>query len=430
MIGSEIHNFAKQLWPLNRSITGEGVRTTLDHIKQHLPDLEIKSIPSGTEVFDWTVPKEWHVSEAFIITPNGEKICDFKVNNLHLIGYSTSFDGNIKLEELKEHLYTLPEQPDAIPYITSYYKERWGFCLSQNQFDQLEDGEYYVKIEAKHFDGALNYGELIIPGKSLEEVFLSTYICHPSMANNELSGPTVVTFLAKWLSELSERRYTYRIVFIPETIGSIAYLSQNYKEMKEKIISGFNVSCVGDDRAYSYLPSRNGNTLSDHIAKHVLRYIAPNFKSYTWLDRGSDERQYCAPGIDLPIASIMRSKYGQYPEYHTSLDDLDNVVTPSGLDGGYWSIRKAIEAIERNKKYRVTVLGEPQMGKRGLYPTLSTKKSGEQARLMMNVISLCDGENTLLQIAETLITPIWELYEIVDKLVEHNLLVADGLVSR
>ena len=194
--------------------------------------------------------------------------------------------------------------------------------------------------------------------------------------------------------------------------------------MKQKIISGFNVSCVGDDRAYSYLSSRNGNTLSDDIAKHVLRHIDPDFKSYTWLDRGSDERQYCAHGIDLPVASIMRTKYGQYPEYHTSLDDLDSVVTPRGLDGGYWSIRKAIEAIERNQKYRVTVLGEPQMGKRGLYPTLSTKNSREQVRLMMDVISLCDGENTLLQIAETLSTPIWELYELIDKLVEHKLLQA------
>jgi len=211
-------------------------------------------------------------------------------------------------------------------------------------------------------------------------------------------------------------------VFIPETIGSITYLSRNYKEMREKTIAGFNVSCVGDDRAYSYLPSRNGNTLSDDIAKHVLSHIDSNYKSYTWLDRGSDERQYCAPGIDLPIASIMRTKYGQYPEYHTSLDDLDNVVTPTGLDGGYWSIRKAIEAIERNKKYLVTVLGEPQMGKRGLYPTLSTKKSGEKVRLMMDLISLCDGKNTLLQIAETLNTPIWELYELVDKLVIHKLL--------
>tara|TARA_Y100000022_G_scaffold74814_1_gene64434 strand:- start:494 stop:1774 length:1281 start_codon:yes stop_codon:yes gene_type:complete len=425
MIGQEIHTFATQLWGINRSITGQGVRNTLDLVKQHLPDLEVKSIPSGTEVFDWIVPKEWHAKDAYIITPSGEKICDFKVNNLHLLGYSSSFEGKVNLEELKEYLYTLPDQPEAIPYITSYYKERWGFCLSQNQYDQLEDGDYYVKIDAEHFDGVLNYGELILPGKSKKEVFLSTYICHPSMANNELSGPTVVTFLAKWLSDLSERHYTYRIVFIPETIGSITYLSLNYNEMKKKIISGFNVSCVGDDRAYSYVPSRNGNTLSDDIAKHILRHIAPDFESYTWLDRGSDERQYCAPGIDLPIASIMRTKYGQYPEYHTSLDDLNNVVTPSGLDGGYWAIRKAIEAIERNKKYCVTVLGEPQMGKRGLYPTLSTKKSGEQVRLMMDLISLCDGENTLLQIAETLKTPIWELYELIDKLVEHKLLQAN-----
>ena len=425
MIGNDIHNFAKQLWPHNRSITGEGVRTTLDQIKQHLPDLDIKSIPTGTEVFDWIVPKEWHVTTAYIISPNGEKICDFKVNNLHLLGYSTSFEGSINLEELKEHLYTSPEQPEAIPYITSYYKERWGFCLSQNQYDRLEDGEYYVKIEAKHFDGVLNYAELILPGKTQKEVFLSTYICHPSMANNELSGVTVVTFLAKWLSELNERHYTYRIVFIPETIGSIAYLSLNHNEMKKKIISGFNVCCVGDDRAYSYLPSRNGNTLSDNIAKHVLRHIDSNFKSYTWLDRGSDERQYCAPGIDLPIASIMRTKYGQYPEYHTSLDDLDNVVTPLGLDGGYWSIRKAVEAIERNRKYSVTVLGEPQMGKRGLYPTLSTKKSSEQVSLIMDLLSLCDGKNTLLQIAETLDTPIWDLYELIDKLVENKLLEAN-----
>lgn len=422
MIGKSIHNFAKQLWPINRSITGEGVRATLNQITQHLPNLEIKSVPSGTEVFDWVVPKEWHPTEAYIITPKGDKICDFKVNNLHLLGYSTSFNGNIKLEDLKEHLYTLPEQPEAIPYITSYYKERWGFCLSQNQFNQLEDGDYYVKIEAKQFDGVLNYGELIIPGKSQEEVFISTYICHPSMANNELSGPTVVTFLAKWLSDLSERHYTYRIVFIPETIGSITYLSLNYNEMKQKVISGFNVSCVGDDRAYSYLPSRDGNTLSDDIAKHVLKHIDPGFKSYTWLDRGSDERQYCAPGIDLPIASIMRTKYGQYPEYHTSLDDLETVVTPKGLDGGYWAIRRAIEAIEKNKKYRVTVFCEPQMGKRGLYPTLSAKKSSEQVRLMMNLISLCDGQNSLLEIAENLNTPIWELYEVTDKLFEHELL--------
>lgn len=421
-IGHEIHEFARLLWPINRSITGEGVRTTLEHIRCHLPATQIKSVPSGTTVFDWQIPKEWSVNEAYIISPLGNRICDFSENNLHLLGYSSAFEGKVSLDELKKHLYTLPEQPDSIPYVTSYYKERWGFCLTQNQYDQLEKGEYYVKIDAKHFDGLLNYGELIIPGRSDKEVFISTYICHPSMANNELSGPTVVTYLAKWLSKLDELNYTYRIIFVPETIGSITYLSLHSKEMKKHTIAGFNVSCVGDDRAYSYLPSRNGNSLSDRVAKHVLKHIDPNFISYSWLDRGSDERQYCAPGIDLPIASIMRSKYGQYPEYHTSLDDLDNVVTPSGLHGGYWAIRRAIEAIEKNKKYNATVCCEPQMGKRGLYPTLSTKKSGEEVRLMMDLISLCDGQSSILEIAEILNVPIWELYEQIEKLVEHELL--------
>ena len=422
MIGNQIHELAQKLWPMNRSITGEGVRSTLEQIKCHLPDLEIKSVPSGTAVFDWNIPKEWAAKEAYIITPSGEKICDFTVNNLHLLGYSTAFNGKVKLEELKEHLHTLPEQPEAIPYVTSYYEGRWGFCLSKNQYDQLEDGDYYVKIDSEHFDGVLNYAELVILGKSEKEVFLSTYICHPSMANNELSGPAVVTFLAKWLSEISDLSYTYRIVFIPETIGSITYLSIHSNEMKKNTIAGFNISCVGDDRAYSYLPSRNGDTLSDQIAKHVLKHIDQNFKSYTWLDRGSDERQYCAPGIDLPIASIMRTKYGQYPEYHTSLDDLDNVVTPNGLDGGYWAIRRAIEAIEKNRRYHVTVFCEPQLGKRGLYPTLSTKKSGQEIRLMIDLISLCDGTSSLLDIAEALNTPIWELHELVEKLIEHKLL--------
>ena len=421
-IGYEIHEFAKELWPINRSITGEGVRETLRRIYNHLPTLEIKSVASGTKVFDWTVPKEWSVEEAYIITPSGEKICDFSKNNLHLVGYSIPFEGEISFDELKKNLYTLPDQPNAIPYITSYYKERWGFCLSQEQFDTLENGNYKVVIKSTLFDGELNYGELLIKGKSDKEIFLSTYICHPSMANNELSGPTVVTFLAKWLQEIDKTDFSYRIIFIPETIGSITYLSKNYKDMRNKIFAGFNVSCVGDDRAYSYLPSRNGKTISDMIAKHVLKWIDPNFIKYSWFDRGSDERQYCAPGIDLPIASILRTKYGRYPEYHTSLDNLENVVTPKGLEGGYWAIRKAIEAIERNKKYKVTVLCEPQMGNRGLYPTLSTKGTNKEVHLMMNFISFCDGQTSLLEIAENLNLPIWELYELVDKLESHSLI--------
>jgi len=243
------------------------------------------------------------------------------------------------------------------------------------------------------------------------------------MANNELSGPTVVTFLGKWLEQLSDREYTYRIIFIPETIGSITYLSINYEKMKRDIIAGFNVSCVGDDRAYSYLPSRNGSTISDDVAKHVLKWIDPNFIKHSWFDRGSDERQYCAPGIDLPVASIHRTKYDEYPEYHTSLDNLDDVVTAEGLNGGYWAIRKALEAIERNKKFKATVLCEPQMGKRGLYPTLSKKNSAKNVRLMMNFISLCDGKTSLLDIADHLNVPVWELYDLVDKLESHDLII-------
>ena len=418
-----MHSFAKKLWSFNRSLTGEGVRKSLALIKSEcLSNLNIEAVPSGTKVFDWVVPPEWHVSKAYIITPEGKKICDFSLNNLHLVGYSIPFHGKMRLEELQKYLHSLPEQPNAIPYITSYYQERWGFCLTQEQRDVLVDGEYEVVIDSKLFAGQLNYGEFILPGESDEEIFLSTYICHPSMANNELSGPTVATYLAKWLSELKVRRYTYRFIFIPETIGSITYLSKNYIHLKKKVFAGFNISCVGDERSYSYLPSRNGNTISDKVAKHVLKWIDPDYKCWTWLDRGGDERQYCSPGIDLPIASILRTKYGQYPEYHTSLDNLDNVVTPKGLDGGYWALRKALEIIEKNKIYKVNILCEPQLGKRGLYPTLSTKESGREVKTMMNFLSFCDGEHSILEISEKINVPAWDLYELVEKLILHDLI--------
>ena len=422
MIGKKIHEFAKKLWPINRSITGDGVRETLKKISTHLIKLDIKSVPSGTKVFDWIIPPEWHVREAYIITPDGKKICDFSINNLYLVGYSIPFRGSMKLKELQKHLYSLPEQPNAIPYITSYYEERWGFCLTQEQRDALYEGEYTVVIDSKLFAGQLNYGELILPGETDEEIFISTYVCHPSMANNELSGIAVATYLAKWLSELKVRRYTYRFIFIPETIGSITYLSKNYIHLKKKVFAGFNISCVGDERSYSYLPSRNGNTISDKVAKHVLKWIDPNYKSWTWLDRGSDERQYCAPGIDLPIASILRTKYGQYSEYHTSLDNLDNVVTPKGLDGGYWALRRALELIDKNNIYKFNILCEPQMGRRGLYSTLSKKNSGEETRLIMNFLSYCDGEHTLIDIAEKINVPAWDLYESIETLISHNLI--------
>ncbi len=425
MIGKEIHHFAKELWPINRSITGDGVRETLKKISKHLPGLKIKSLKSGTKVFDWTIPKEWKVRKAYIITPKGEKICDFSKNNLHLVGYSIPYRGSMSLKELKKHLHTLPSQPNAIPYITSYYKKRWGFCISQSDLNNLENGSYKIVVDTSLFEGVLNYGELLIKGKSNKEVFLSTYICHPSMANNEISGLSVLTFLSKWLQEVLTLEYSYRIIFVPETIGSIAYLSRNYKKMKKKVIAGYNISCIGDNRDYSYLSSRNGKTISDVAAKHVLKWIDPNFKQYSWLYRGSDERQYCAPGIDLPVASILRTKYGSYPEYHTSLDDLKTVVTPKGLDGGYWAIRKTLEAIEKNKNYRAKVLCEPQMSRYKLYPTQRIGNLNKKISNMMDFLSLCDGDNSLIEIADLLKVPIWDLYDIADELISHKLIKAN-----
>jgi len=424
MLGDDIHSLATRLWPLNRSLTGDGVRETLAILKESLlPSLTLHEVPSGTQVFDWVIPQEWRVRNAYIVTPAGQTICNFQNNNLHLVGYSRPIRERLSLDALNQHLHSLPAQPNAIPYVTSYYSERWGFCLTQQQRDQLTEGTYEVVIDSELFDGSLTYGEWFLPGSSQQEVFLSTYVCHPSMANNELSGPCVTAYLAKWLSS-QPREYSYRIVFIPETIGSITYLSRNLDRLKERVVAGFNVSCVGDDRAYSYLPSRSGESLSDRVAQHVLKWMSPSYATYDWADRGSDERQYCAPGVDLPIASILRTKYGEYPEYHTSLDNLIDVVTPAGLEGGYNALKLALEAIERNCHPRMTVLCEPQLGKRGLYPTLSTKTSGNEVRLMMNLITWSDGQHSLLEIADKCGVPVWELYPILDRLKEHKLLVA------
>jgi aminopeptidase-like protein len=421
-IGNEIHDLARDLWGFDRSLTGDGVRNTLKTIKKHLPSLKVYEVPSGKQVFDWIVPKEWRVSAAWIITPDGKKICDFKSNNLHLVGYSTPVNVKLSLTELQNHLYSLPEQPTAIPYITSYYEERWGFCLSQIERDHLIEGEYQILIDSELFDGSLTYGEVVLPGVSEKEVFLSTYICHPSMANNELSGPTVTTFIVKWLQNLPSRKYTYRIVFIPETIGSITYLSQNLEHLQKNVIAGFNVSCIGDDRAYSYMPSRKGNTLSDKVALHVLKEIDQNFIRYNWSDRGSDERQYCAPLVDLPIAGILRSKWLAYEEYHTSLDDLVRVVTPSGLEGGYNALKKALEAVEHHCYPVITVLCEPQLGKRDLYPSISTKNKHKDTVLMTNILTWSDGTNSLLDIAVLCSVPVWKTYPVIDTLVENGLL--------
>ena len=421
--GSEMYSWAQDLFPICRSITGAGVRETLSYIKKLLPDLDIHEIKSGEKVMDWKVPQEWDIKDAYVKNEKGEKIIDFRKNNLHLVSYSEPIDTTMSLKDLQKNLHSIPAQPDAIPYITSYYSRNWGFCISQQQRDSLMDEKYQVFIDSELKNGVMNYADLVIKGKSSKEILLSTYICHPSMGNNELSGPIVSTALAKWISSLNDPYYTYRFIFIPETIGSIAYLSKHMEHLKVNVIAGFNITCVGDDRCYSFMPSRNGSTLADRVGKHVLSNIDSDYQQYTWLDRGSDERQYCAPGVDLPIATIMRSKYGEYPEYHTSLDDL-SLISPAGLRGGLNAFIKAIEAIEFNFYPKVNVLGEPQLGKRGLYPETSTLESTDAVRTLMDFITYADGTIDLLEIAEKINIPIWELYESVEILVDHGLISA------
>lgn len=423
-IGLEMHSWAKDLFPICRSLTGNGVRETLSYLSRIVPAMTIHEVPSGTQAFDWTVPDEWNIRAAYIEDENGNRVVDFARNNLHVVGYSTPVDEWLALAELQPHLHSLPEQPGAIPYITSYYVRRWGFCLPHAQRESLNEGRYHVVIDSTLEPGSLTYGEVLIPGREKKEILLSTYICHPSMANNELSGPVVTTALARWLSELPERRFSYRIVFVPETIGSIVYISRHLEQLRRDVIAGYVVTCVGDDRGYSFLRSRAGNTLADRAAKLIMQRHAPEHVEYSYLDRGSDERQYCSPGVDLPVASIMRTRYNSYPEYHTSLDDL-KVVTPTGLEGGFEAIRKTIELIEHNRTYRATSPCEPQLGKRGLYPTLSTRGAGYAVRSMTNVLAYADGTRDLIDLADFIGISADEAVETAEKLASAGLLVSD-----
>ena len=421
--GEYAYNIATELFPICRSITGNGVRQTLKVLKREVPELTINEVPSGTQVFDWTVPKEWNIKDAYVKDKNGNKIIDFNETNLHVMGYSTPIHKSVSLDELLEIIYTEPNQPDVIPYVTSYYKERYGFCISENQKQEMlktykENDSFEIFIDSTLENGYLTYGELVIPATNKQndkEILISTYICHPSLANNELSGPCVSIALAKWVKSLPERKYSYRFVFTPETIGSITYLSKNYKELQKKVIAGFNLTCVGDDRTYSYLKSAYGNTLADKVLQNVLHFHYPDYKTYPFLQAGSDERRYCAPGIDLPVCCFCRSLYGMYPEYHTSADNL-SLISPTGLQGSIDVMEKCIIALEQNEKYKMTCLCEPQLGKRDMYPTVSRKGQYDEIFKLVNMISYFDGKNDFIDVSNIIGVPVEEMIENLKKL--------------
>ena len=394
-----------KLFPIMRSLTGEGVRTTLKIIQKEFYKLKIKKFKSGTNVFDWIIPEEWNVSEAYVMDKYKNKIIDFKINNLHLLGYSIPVKKKITKKELFKNLYFLKKQPEAVPYITSYYKKRWGFCLSYNEYKILDkryslNDKFYVVINSNfNKSGYLNYGELVLKGKSKKEILVSTYVCHPSMANNELSGPIVSMGLINHFKNKNLDK-TIRFIFIPETIGSISYLSRNINYLKKNIIGGYNLSCIGDERQHSCMFSKYLNSPSDEAIIEAYKSLKiKDYKVYSFLKRGSDERQYNSPGVDLKISSIFRTKYGEYPEYHTSLDDF-NLVTIKGCQGGFNVAKRSIEILLERIYPKCKIVCEPQMGKRGLYPSLSIKKNEKLSKSYMNFLQYSDGTNSLEKISK------------------------------
>jgi len=370
MITEKLYNIGQKLFPVNRSITGHGTVKTLRVLKSIVPKLKIKKIKSGKKIFDWLVPPEWNVNDAFVEDKFGDKIIDIKNNNLHLVGYSSPAKLLMDKSNLLKKLNSLEKQPNAIPYMTSYYKKYWGFCVTENQKKLIKkkykDSDMFkVKIDSNfNKKGSLTYGEILIPGKSKKEILISTYICHPQMANNELSGPLVTIALAKYFSKKKNKK-TIRFIFIPETIGAIAYIKKNLTHLKKNIIGGYVLTCIGDEKNYSFLSTKYNNTNSDFAAEKAFRECKIKYKKYSFLKRGSDERQFNSCGVDLPIASIMRTKYGEYKQYHTSLDDF-NLVTRKGLNGGFKIAKKSIENLLNYIIPKSVIVCEPKLQKKNL----------------------------------------------------------------
>jgi len=420
-LGNWAHGLAKELWPFPRSLTGHGVRQTLDVLTREIPNLERHRVSTGYRAFDWEVPREWNLKRAWIETPDGSVICDTDHNNLHVVGYSLPTDQTLSLDALKNHLHADPGQPDAVPYVTSYYADAWGFCLSQNQLADLPDGEYRAVIDATLEPGHLDYADLILRGETEQEIVFSTYLCHPSMANNELSGVVVASALARIVAAMPRCRYTYRFVFVPETIGTLVYLSTRHDHLKRHVAAGFVLTCVGDERGRSYLASRWEDTLADRIALAAIAETGKSYDRYSFVNRGSDERQYCAPGIDLPFCSVMKSRYGTFPEYHTSNDNLE-FVTPKGLAESIAVHRRMIQLLEESRRPKANVLGEPQLGRRGLYNNLSHKGSATGSRLMLDVLAYADGSWDIMELSDIIGADVDAVSDAVDSLTAHGLL--------
>jgi aminopeptidase-like protein len=397
-VGEQMHELVRGLYPICRSITGSGVRETLRRIGEYIP-LKVHEVPTGTRVFDWTVPKEWNIRDAYVRNPEGIKVIDFQKSNLHVLNYSTPVHARMPLAELREHLYALPDHPDWIPYKTSYYQERWGFCLTQNQLDGLREGTYEAVIDASLGEGHLTYGECHLPGAVSDEVLISCHICHPSLCNDNLSGIALSTFLAKRLLG-RPLRYSYRFIFIPGTIGAITWLALNEKTV-HRIRHGLVVANVGDSGKMHYKKSRRGDAEIDRAAAHALKYSGSPYEIIDFSPYGYDERQFCSPGFDLPMGSLTRTPWGRYPEYHTSADNL-TLVQAKYLADSLDTYLSILNILENNRRYvNQNPKCEPQLGKRGLYRQMGGNVESKQTELaMLWVLNLSDGSCSLLEIAE------------------------------
>ena len=419
--GEELYKLVAELYPICRSITGDGVRRTLEIVGRELGGLEVHEVPTGTQVLDWTVPREWNVRDAWVADAAGERVIDFQASNLHLVSYSAPVRATMPLAELKQHLFTLPDQPDLVPYRTSYYAERWGFCASQRLVDGLADGDYEVCVDTTLADGHLTYGEHLVQGQTDEEVLVSCHVCHPSLANDNLSGIAVATRLARRLAE-ARPRYSYRFLFAPGTIGAITWLARN-EDRLGRVRHGLVLACLGDPGGFTYKRSRHGHAEIDRVVAHVLGRSGRPHQLVDFSPYGYDERQFCSPGFDLPVGSLSRTPYARYPEYHTSADDLD-LVGPTQLQESLELCWEVVGVLEANRRYlNLSPKGEPQLGRRGLYGQIGGRSDAEERQMaMLWVLNQSDGTHSLLDVAERSGLPFALLAEVAATLEEAGLL--------